>query len=105
MDIATEELRINDKRRQGMFSNSRIISAIEFVLGASIVIGHNVFRIVPNESYFWIESARSFYQALRHDPNLAMAYIGLSCVYSGLDNPKAAKQFFEKAKAFTRQIL
>jgi len=27
----------------------RIISAIEFVIGAAIVIGHNVFRIVPNE--------------------------------------------------------
>jgi tetratricopeptide (TPR) repeat protein len=51
------------------------------------------------ESYVWIESARSFYQALRLDPNLAMAYIGLSRVYSGLDNPAAARQFFEKAKA------
>jgi tetratricopeptide (TPR) repeat protein len=56
------------------------------------------------ESYFWIESARSFYQALRHDPNLAMAYIGLSRVYSGLDNGATAKQFFEKAKAFSGKI-
>lgn len=56
------------------------------------------------ESYFWIESTRSFYQALRHDPDLVMAYIGLSRVYSGLDNPTAAKQFFEKAKALTSKI-
>ncbi len=56
------------------------------------------------ESYFWIESARSFNQALRQDSNLAMAYIGLSRVYSGLDNPTAAKQFFEKAKAISAKV-
>ncbi|HEX3420738.1 MAG TPA: type II CAAX endopeptidase family protein [Candidatus Udaeobacter sp.] len=28
---------------------SRVLSAVEFLLGAFIVIGHNVFRIVPNE--------------------------------------------------------
>lgn len=28
---------------------SRTISAAEFVLGAALVIGHNVFRVVPNE--------------------------------------------------------
>jgi tetratricopeptide (TPR) repeat protein len=56
------------------------------------------------ESYVWIESARSFYQALRLDPNLAMAYIGLSRVYSGLDNPSAAKQFFEKGKAHSAKV-
>jgi tetratricopeptide (TPR) repeat protein len=51
------------------------------------------------ESYVWIEAARSFHQALRSDPKLAMAYVGLSRVASGLDNPAAAKQYFEKAKA------
>jgi len=30
-------------------STSRGLSAFEFVLGAAIVIGHNVFRVVPNE--------------------------------------------------------
>ena len=30
-------------------SASRILSALEFLLGALIVIGHNVLRIVPNE--------------------------------------------------------
>jgi hypothetical protein len=56
------------------------------------------------ESYVWIESARSFFQALRLDQNLAMAYIGLSRVYSGLDNPVAAKQFFEKGKALSAKV-
>ena len=39
------------------------------------------------ESYVWIEAARSFHQALRLDPKLAMAYLGLSSCLSGLDNP------------------
>jgi tetratricopeptide (TPR) repeat protein len=55
------------------------------------------------ESYVWIEAARSFHQALRIDPKLAMAYIGLSRVASGLDNPASAEQYFEKAKALASQ--
>lgn len=51
------------------------------------------------ESYVWIEAARSFHQALRLDPKLAMAHVGLSRVYSGLDDPAGARQFLEKAKA------
>ena len=51
------------------------------------------------ESYVWIEAARSFHQALRLDPALAMAQVGLSRVFSGLDNPEAARRAFEKAKA------
>jgi uncharacterized protein len=31
------------------FRSSRALSGVEFLLGAAIVIGHNVFRIVPNE--------------------------------------------------------
>ena len=50
------------------------------------------------ESYVWIEAARSFHQALRLDARLAMAHLGLSRVYSGLDNPEAAKRSYEKAK-------
>src|SRR5262245_47333290 len=50
------------------------------------------------ESYVWIEASRSFHQALRLDPNLAMAYLGLSYVQSGLENPAAARQLLEKAK-------
>jgi membrane protease YdiL (CAAX protease family) len=34
---------------KGRWSDSRWISAAELLLGAAIVIGHNVFRVVPNE--------------------------------------------------------
>jgi tetratricopeptide (TPR) repeat protein len=50
-------------------------------------------------SYVWIEAARSFNQALRLDPNLAMAYLGLSYAYSGLGAAAAAKAALEKAEA------
>lgn len=50
-------------------------------------------------SYVWIEAARSFHQALRLDPRLALAHVGLSRVYSGLDDPQAARASFEKAQA------
>jgi Tfp pilus assembly protein PilF len=53
------------------------------------------------ESYVWIEASRSFHQALRFDPNLAMAYLGLSRTHSGLDDPKSAILYFEKAKALS----
>ena len=56
------------------------------------------------ESYVWIEAARSFHQVLRIDPKVAMAYVGLSRVASGLDNPAAAKLFLEKAKALESQV-
>jgi len=51
------------------------------------------------ESYVWIEASRSFQQALRIDPNLAMAYIGLSRTHSGLDDPEGAKKAFDQANA------
>jgi membrane protease YdiL (CAAX protease family) len=34
---------------QAKFGASRLLSALEFLLGAAIVIGHNVFRVLPNE--------------------------------------------------------
>ena len=34
---------------QPSFSSSRILSALELLLGAFIVIGHNVFHVLPNE--------------------------------------------------------
>jgi len=37
-------------------------------------------------SYVWIEAARSFHQALRLDPNLAMAYLGLTDAFIGLQD-------------------
>lgn len=51
------------------------------------------------ESYVWIEASRSFHQALRLDPKLAMAYVGLSRVHSGLEDPAGAKAFLEKGQA------
>ena len=56
------------------------------------------------ESYVWIEAVRSFNQALRFDPKLAMAYIGLSRAYSGLEDPAAAKLFFEQAKTLAPKV-
>ena len=50
------------------------------------------------ESYVWIEASRSFHQATRLDPGLAMAYVGLSRVHSGLDDMEGAKRFLAKAK-------
>lgn len=52
-------------------------------------------------SYLWIEAARSFNQALHHDPNLAMAYLGLSYAYSGLDDQAAAQTMLDKAKSLS----
>ncbi|HEU4531671.1 MAG TPA: hypothetical protein VFR59_10830, partial [Steroidobacteraceae bacterium] len=48
--------------------------------------------------YVWIEAARSFNQALRLDPELAMAHWGLSRVYSGLDDHEAAVEAAKRAK-------
>ncbi len=49
-------------------------------------------------SFVWIEAARSFHQALRLDPKLAMAYLGLSFAYSGLEDYWAARAAYEKAQ-------
>jgi tetratricopeptide (TPR) repeat protein len=49
-------------------------------------------------SYVWIEAARSFHQALRSDPKLAMAYLGLSYAYSPMDYP-AARAALEQAES------
>jgi tetratricopeptide (TPR) repeat protein len=40
-------------------------------------------------SFAFIDAARSFHQALRHDPALAMAYVGLSRAYSYWEVPPA----------------
>jgi tetratricopeptide (TPR) repeat protein len=52
-------------------------------------------------SYVWIEAARSFHAALRKDPGLAMAWIGLSRVFTGLDDASAARAALEKAQALS----
>jgi tetratricopeptide (TPR) repeat protein len=50
-------------------------------------------------SYVWIEAARSFNQALRLDPKVAMAYVGLSRALSGLYAYEAARDALEHAQA------
>ena len=52
-------------------------------------------------SYVWIEAGRSFNQALRLDPKLALSWVGLSRVYSGLEDQKAARAAWEKADALS----
>ncbi len=53
-------------------------------------------------SYVWIEAARSFHQALRLDPNLAMAYLGLTDAFIGLHDVSAARATFERARALEK---
>jgi tetratricopeptide (TPR) repeat protein len=55
-------------------------------------------------SYVWIEAARSFNQALRLDPKLALAYVGLSRVYTGLEDVAAAQKAEEKALALKKDV-
>ena len=55
------------------------------------------------QSYVWVEAARSFHQALRNDPGLAMAYVGLSYAYSPMDFPAAVKAL-QKAESLSAQI-
>jgi tetratricopeptide (TPR) repeat protein len=54
--------------------------------------------------YVWIEAARSFRQALRVDPKLAMAWIGLSRVYSGLEDAEQAAQALARAEALAPSV-
>jgi tetratricopeptide (TPR) repeat protein len=49
-------------------------------------------------SFVWIEAARSFHQALRQDPNLAMAYLGLTDTYIGLQDVATARAAFLRAE-------
>src|SRR5689334_9228083 len=51
-------------------------------------------------SYVWIEAARSFHQALRNDPKMAMAYVGLSYAYSPMDYP-AAQSALQQAQSLS----
>ena len=55
-------------------------------------------------SFVWIEAARSFHQALRSDSSLAMAYLGLSDAYVGLQELPEAFEAFEKAQSFADKL-
>jgi tetratricopeptide (TPR) repeat protein len=50
-------------------------------------------------SYVWIEAIRSFHQALRVDPNLGMAYLGLTEAYLGLQDLATARSALQAAQA------
>lgn len=49
-------------------------------------------------SYDWIHAARSFNQASRLDPRLAMAYLGLSYVHSAFGDDGLAREMVFKAR-------
>lgn len=50
-------------------------------------------------SFAWIEAARSFHTALRHDPKMAMAHLGLSFAFGGLGSSQGAREALERARA------
>ena len=50
-------------------------------------------------SYVWLEAARSFNQALRLDPTLALAHLGLTIAYTELNAAAAAHAALERAAA------
>jgi tetratricopeptide (TPR) repeat protein len=50
-------------------------------------------------SFVWIEAARPFHQALRSDPNLALAHVGLSYAYIEANKPVEARQAMARARA------
>lgn len=52
-------------------------------------------------NYVWIEAARSFHQALKSDPNLALAQVGLSYAYIELNKPQQAQQAISAAQSFS----
>jgi len=49
-------------------------------------------------SYDWIRAAQSFHEALRRDPKLAMAYLGLSYAFGGMGDEQAAENAEQQAK-------
>jgi tetratricopeptide (TPR) repeat protein len=49
-------------------------------------------------NYVWIEAARSFHQALRADPNLALAHVGLSYAYIEANKTLQARQAIATAQ-------
>jgi tetratricopeptide (TPR) repeat protein len=55
-------------------------------------------------SYVWIEAARSFHQALRLDPSLALAHAGLSLAYIELNKPAQARESLARARAAAAKL-
>ena len=55
-------------------------------------------------SYVWIEAARSFHQALREDPDCAMAWMGLARAEQGMNRDAASKEAIAKAQSLEAKI-
>jgi protein-disulfide isomerase/Tfp pilus assembly protein PilF len=55
-------------------------------------------------SYVWIEAGRSFHQALRLDPSLTAAFMGLFDVYVALEDIPAARSVLEKAQSLSAGV-
>jgi tetratricopeptide (TPR) repeat protein len=55
-------------------------------------------------SYVWIEAARSFHQALREDPNCAMAWMGLARAEQGLNRDRESQAAIAKAKSLEPKV-
>ncbi|HJU43334.1 MAG TPA: tetratricopeptide repeat protein [Vicinamibacterales bacterium] len=53
-------------------------------------------------SFVWIEAARSFHEALRHDSKLALAHVGLSYCYVELSKPLEARNAIALAAALAK---
>lgn len=53
-------------------------------------------------AFVWIEAARSFHQALRLDPQLAMAELGLSYAEWELSRPGEARTAFERGRELAK---
>ena len=54
-------------------------------------------------SYVWVEAARSFHEALGHDPQLAMAHLGLAKAYTGATAYKDVFFHHKQAAALVAQ--
>jgi len=55
-------------------------------------------------SYVWIEAARSFHQALREDPDCAMAWMGLARAEQGLNRDSESQAAIAKAKSLEPKV-
>ncbi len=55
-------------------------------------------------SYVWIDAARSFNQALRLDPAIALAHIGLFRVFINLDDLKSAGEEIKQAQSLQSAV-
>ena len=55
-------------------------------------------------SYVWIEAARSFHQALREDPDCAMAWMGLARAEQGLNRDSESQAAIAKAKSLETKV-